>query len=95
MARTDLVVVDETVTARKDGLEKRCKSLDKHITTYIEILDDILSDSITEGETADALKEFQSYALTLKDVLPGIGEEAAGMCANFLAEIDEADQFLY
>ena len=69
--------------------------IQKYIDDYLKIMNDILYDSIMEGETAQALKEFLGYAQSLDGIVKTLGQESKGLCVNFLHEIDEADSYLY
>ena len=61
----------------------------------LEIMKKIREDAIKEGETAQALDTFITYAGELKNVITEHGVNVNKTCQKFKAEIDENDQYLF
>lgn len=95
MASAEIKLNDEYINGIGSMFLNWSEILQKHIDDYLKIMNAILNDSIMEGETADAIKEFLSYAQNLDGIIKTLGEESKGLCVNYLHEIDEADSYLY
>lgn len=95
MANVDIKLDDEYIKNMGKLYGEWCEELQKGIDSYILIMNTILSEAIIEGETAEALKEFVSYAKTLSGIIEPLGNECQNMCNNYLVEIDKADSELY
>lgn len=95
MANVDIKIDDDYIKASAKLLQKKSEDLQNGVDNYLSILDGILSDAIMEGETADALNSFISYAKTLAGIIKSVGEECKVLCENFLQEVDIADSELY
>ena len=81
MAGIELKIDDEYINGMASLFETRSQDLQEGVDSYLTILSTIREEAIQEGDTADALSE--------------LGKTAKDTCNNFLAEIDEKDQYLF
>ncbi len=95
MASAEIRLDDEYIKDIGQKLNDYAKELQSGVDSYIKILEDIKSDAIMEGDTAEALKVFIEYAANLKTIIETLGVETKGLCVNFLSEVDNADSYLY
>lgn len=95
MAYADIKINDEYVNNMGKIYSEWCEELQKGIDNYLSIMDTIATSAIIEGETADAVKDFISYAKTLSGIVEPLGQECMNMCSNYLVEVDKADSELY
>ena len=84
MAGTALKIDDDYVLDMGTTLSDNETELQSGVDKYLEIMKKIREDAIKEGETAQALDTFITYAGELKKT-----------CQKFKAEIDENDQYLF
>lgn len=94
-SKADVKIEDEYVHKSKENFLNWSQELQTHTDKYLSILEDIYSEAITDGETSIALKEFKSYADALKKLINETGTVSAGLCANYLYDVDKADEYLY
>ena len=95
MAGTELKIDDEYINGMAEFLNSRAADLQEGINKYNEILASIRTDAIKKGQTAEALDTFISYAQNLSEIVAELGDSAKTTCTNFLAEIDENDEYLF
>ena len=90
MAGTALKIDDDYVLDMGTTLSDNETELQSGVDKYLEIMKKIREDAIKEGETAQALDTFITYAGELKH-----GVNVNKTCQKFKAEIDENDQYLF
>lgn len=95
MASVDIKIDDDYINNMAKKYASWSEELQEDVDSYLKIMDDILADSIIEGETAEALAEFLEYATSLNKIINSLGEECKAFCVNYLGEIDDADSYLY
>lgn len=91
----EIKVDDEYFIAIGKMFSEWSSDLQGGVDKYISIMSAILEDSIMEGDTFAALQTFVGYAKNLSGIIQEMGTESNGMCANYIAEIDRADEYLY
>ena len=90
MAGTALKIDDDYVLDMGTTLSDNETELQSGVDKYLEIMN-----AIKEGETAQALDTFITYAGELKNVITEHGVNVNKTCQKFKAEIDENDQYLF
>ena len=95
MAGTALKIDDDYVLNMGETLSEKEKELQSGLDKYLEIMKKISEDAIKEGETAQALDTFITYAEELKDVISEHAVNVNKTCQKFKDEIDENDQYLF
>lgn len=95
MAGIELKIDDDYINGMASLFETRSQDLQKGVDSYLTILAGIREEAIQEGDTAEALDAFIEYASSLKGIISELGKTAKDTCNNFLAEIDEKDQYLF
>ena len=90
MAGIELKIDDDYINGMASLFETRSQDLQEGVDSYLTILAGIREEAIQEGDTADALD-----ASSLKGIISELGKTAKDTCNNFLAEIDEKDQYLF
>jgi len=95
MALAELRVEDDYVAQMAQNIDETGTYLQQKIDGYLEVLQAIRAEAVMEGETAQALEEFQAYANVLKNRVRVMGEKAKKEAKGFLLEIEEADSFSF
>ena len=95
MIRRDFIVVDEAHLAAAETLQKMCLFLDKEISTYIRILQQVTEDAAKEGYTEARYKEYASLISSLRGQLDRVGTVLNLTTTHFVNQIDHADSYLY
>ncbi|KFI45888.1 hypothetical protein GA0061078_1678 [Bifidobacterium bohemicum] len=95
----NLVIVDNYVEGVGSGRKDYGLSLDDQMKQYLSIMDKVCSEAIPSGTIHDALVAFVTDIRTLygekSGKLSSISNTLSDTCANFIAQVDEDDQFLY
>ena len=94
MAGIELKIDDDYINGMASLFETRSQDLQEGVDSHLTILAGI-REANQEGDTADALDAFIEYASSLKGIISELGKTAKDTCNNFLAEIDEKDQYLF
>lgn len=95
MANTDIKIDDEYFEEMGKLFVEWYSDLQDGVDKYIKIMKSILDDSIMEGDTSIALREFVNYANNLSNIIKPLGTECKGLCVNYISEVDKADSYLY
>lgn len=91
----DLIVYDEEYQNYSDTLEGLSVSAEEQLEAYLESLSTVCESVITEGRVANNLKTFLLCAKGMKGIT---GERITAMrtaLANYVSEIDTADEYIY
>ena len=86
MAGTALKIDDDYVLNMGETLSEKEKELQSGVDKYLEIMKKISEDAIKEGETAQALDTFITYAEELKDVISEHAVNVNKTCQKFKDE---------
>ena len=95
MAGTSLKIEDQYVEDMGSFFDKYADNLEEGMESYLQIMNTIKEEALMEGDTAAALAAFIEHGEFLKGKIEALGETAKNVCANFLTEVDEKDQFLF
>lgn len=95
MASNSTIIDDEYCASMGDYFKKQGENVDTLVSEYLRILRMVKLLAIRKGETAEALEAFISYADRLKEQVGNISDSAQTQVTNFLAQIDQADQYLF
>lgn len=95
MAGTSLKIEDQYVEDMGSFFDEYGRNMEEAMESYLQIMNTIKEDSLMEGDTAEALAVFIEHGEFLKGKMEALGEMAKSVCANFLDEVDEKDQFLF
>lgn len=95
MAGTELKIDDDYVTEMATYLGEKGTELQGYVDKYIQILKNIRTDAIIEGDTAKALDEFITFSENLNTEIQKLGENGKKQAEGFAVEIDDADSYLF
>ncbi len=91
----DIIVKDESYSEMSTTYGEIATTMESRLDSYINILDNICSDGITDGNVHDNLVLFQNKVSTMKGELQACVSEVQELCTKFVEDIDEADSELY
>lgn len=74
-------------------LKKRAQELEDSYESYIECLDQILSNAIIQGDMHDQLKKFRDIAVENNGMIADIGIVGQCACNNFSTEVAASDTY--
>ena len=89
------VVDDDQLTKFGESLDKYCGTLKSAAVYYQLIINHILSEGIMEGNTHKYLVQYADLVKQLETVIDGVRDKTAGVIAEYIAAIEEADSYLY
>lgn len=92
---THLVVGVTYYNNRANAVKKCCDEYEELLTNYIEYLNNMNTEGIVSGNTADVLESFIEEVKSAKQIISSIGEDYSKQIVNFLDDIDEADDKLF
>lgn len=95
MAVGELIIDDDYVKSMGRFYRAMGNNIDQMIEDYILKLQEIKTSSIMEGDIAEALNSYITSAQALKEKAGDMGNEMKDLVNNFIADIDDADQFLF
>lgn len=94
----DLIVEDEVYGALQEFYVKEYQNIHSVIREYIKIMENVAENGIMEGDTAEALAEFNRQLKMELDSEISVskkGKVAKRYCMNFVKKIDKRDKKLY
>jgi len=91
----NFVFDDDYINDAKEYFSSAAGDIDRRLTSYLEIMEQICEDEKLEGETAAALAALMEQAERLKDAVSTYGERTQKALSAFLKEIDSIDKSLY
>ena len=91
----ELIVVDSEYQELDEFFLRQGQRFESAIESYVAALQDIHATGIIAGETADALGEFIQRASALKNTVGEVSRQARMKVIDYVADIDEADEYLY
>lgn len=92
---TTLKIEDAYIYDMAMQLAIRAGDLQTRIDAYISCIEGIRSNAILEGDTADALDTFITYAKGLNNIVLESGTNIKTLLENYMTEVDAADEYLY
>lgn len=95
MHTRSVTVVDEAHTAAGKTLQDMCNLLDKEITAYVKILNQVTAEAAKAGHTTTRYQEYASLVTGLQGQLGRLGEMLNATATNYVSMIDDADSYLY
>lgn len=95
MNTRSMTVVDEAHTTAGKTLQDLCNLLDREISVYIKILNQVTTDAAKEGRTTTRYQEYASMISGLRGQLERVGTVLNVTATEFPAQIDKADGYLY
>lgn len=90
-----LVVDDSGYQTASQYFTRQGERYEEAIKAFVSILNEICSEGIISGDTADAMRAYAEYAGELKGTIGDVMKQAAEQCTQFVSNVDSADQFLY
>lgn len=94
-ATTELILYDEYISDAKSYLVAAALDANRKLDILIETLKKVCSESVVEGETAKALKEFSDRTAQLSGLIYEYGTECVNLINEFFETIDDIDGNLY
>lgn len=95
MADHTLVIDDEYIMGVGSHCKNRGRALEEILVEYISILEEIRSEAILGGEIATALGDYIGCVKLRKERITAISNNVKTVTNNFVADIDEADAYLF
>lgn len=95
MANSVLVIDEEFYRNMGKYFESRGNRFDAFIQEYIQILENIKSNSIMSGEVSEALESYIQYSKKMQNKIKLISESAKRQIDKFLQDVDAADQYIF
>ncbi len=74
-------------------LKNQASILESSYKSYIECLDDILSNAIIQGDMHDQLSRFRDMAVQMNGKIKDIGIVSKSACNNFSNEVAQSDTY--
>lgn len=95
MASNELIIDDDYCKAMGSYFEKQGEELDQLVVDYISILQDVKNKGITSGDVSNALNSYINYVKKLNKKIGNLSTSTKIQIDNFLAQVDEEDQYLF
>lgn len=95
MAEKDLIVDDEYCTSMGNYFYAQGQTLNTMVKDYINALEKVRRNAIKAGEAAEALDAYIAYAKKLDGQIEEISAIAKKQAADFLTQVDSADEYLF
>lgn len=95
MKTRSFTVVDDAHTAMGETLQEMCNQVDKAITEYISILNQITAEAAKAGITTARYKGYANAISGLKEQFVMLGNALNSAATEFVYEINSADSYLY
>ncbi|WP_075721516.1 hypothetical protein [Roseburia sp. 499] len=91
----DLIVDDEELNVELERIYQRAVKYEETLKQYVEILKNVVTNSVIEGNVAKNLKFFYIQVLTLQGEIEEIVAMIQRLTLGYESAIDEADSYLY
>lgn len=91
----DTIIEEEYLAEMEKWILNQGEQFETFLSEYIQILVQTSMQGIAEGKTAEALKNYIGIAMMLKHHVGDTSETAVQILKNYVADIDEADSYLY
>ena len=91
----NLIVDEEAVLAMTRGLAESTKKTDEILDQYLALMGRLKEEALQEGAAAAALSSYLHYAGAIRGRLEEISEALAVFGERYIADIDEADSYLF
>jgi hypothetical protein len=91
----DLIVADDEYAEYASFLELLGEMFERDYKEYGDILAKVCNNAVSDGVTFENLVAFGEMARTLQGQFDNIMRVAKGHCTDFVANIDNADKYLY
>jgi len=95
MASNELIIDDEYCKSMGKYFVNQGEQLEKQISEYISILQNVKSKAIISGEVSDALSVYIEYVKKLNKKISTISNSTNTEINKFLARIDSEDKYLF
>lgn len=95
MASNELIIDDEYCKAMGTYFSKQGEEMDKLISDYIAILQEVKSKAITSGEVSKTLNTYITYVKKMNKQIGSISTSTKTQINNFLARVDSEDKYLF
>ena len=89
----NMIVDEEYIKAEAENIKTIFLKMDSIVDRYIQILNTLPMTAIQDGEMSEALMVYIVFAKKLQGNLDEIGNSVGKLLENYLADIDEADQY--
>ncbi|MBC2177784.1 hypothetical protein HCB27_14275 [Listeria booriae] len=91
----DIVIDDENCNDVGKEFTTIATSFENKLKNYLDSLDRVLEGAVKAGAVSNNLKDFQTEANTLSELLEDINEEITDTIKTFVSDMDKADNDLY
>lgn len=95
MANKELIVDDEYCKKMGEYFKSQGEQIDKCISEYLSIMNNIKNAAIVRGDTNSALATYISKTSQLKGQILSLSSSAKTMTETFVRNIDVEDQYLF
>lgn len=91
----NMIVDEEYIKAEAENIMTSFLRMDSIVDRYIQILNTVPMTAIQDGEMSEAVMVYTVFARKLQGNLDEIGNSIGKLLENYLADVDEADQYLF
>lgn len=91
----DVIVYDGDYTYANQMVNMYCDALIKMADDYAKCVSSLLEYAIHDKMITESLQSIVSSVEGIRPIIKDIGQQAAAYCAEYVREVDSADQFLY
>lgn len=91
----DVIVCDEEFESAATVIKDLCGKIDTIVSSYLRIMENVCSQAVVSGGTADALALHVEHAKALKGIAGPIAQQNSSVSKSFLDAVDTADDYLY
>lgn len=95
MPTINMMVIDEVHTASGEKLQEMCNFLDEKLAQYIKILNLVTTEAAKAGHTTTRYQEYAGIVSGLQGQLGRLGTMLKSTTAQYVADINDADSYLY
>lgn len=95
MASNELIIDDDYCKAMGAYFVKQGEQMDKLVTDYVSILEEVKNKAIISGDVSKALNTYITYVKKMDKQIGCISTPAKTEIDNFLARVDSEDQYLF
>lgn len=91
----NLIIDDEYILAVGGDCNRRGIKLEETLEQYLEILKEIQTEALVEGNVAEALVAFVGCVELIKGQLENLSKSVDDRSNSFIQDVNDADQYLF
>ncbi len=95
MSYIKMKINDESIYETAEYCLKQGEKLQGMLDAYLDIMQRVISEGISNGETSQTINGFVSLVKLMEDVIENTSKEIYDQMINFLIEVDEQDRYIF